>query len=98
MKRAGFARRSPRPEGSSYNRCVTTLLIVEDDSTVRETLALNLRSEGYTVETAEDGEMALEKARLVNPDLVVLDVMLPKLDGLTLLRILRRESRVPVVS
>ena len=76
---------------------MTTLLIVEDDSTVRETLALNLRSEGYTVETAEDGEIALEKARLVNPDLVVLDVMLPKLDGLTLLRILRRESRVPVI-
>lgn len=85
----------PRSEG--YNRYVTTLLIVEDDTTVRETLALNLRSEGYLVETAEDGEMALEMARLINPDLVVLDVMLPKLDGLTLLRILRRESHVPVI-
>jgi DNA-binding response OmpR family regulator len=76
---------------------VTTLLIVEDDATVRETLALNLRAEGYVVETAEDGEQALERTRQVNPDLVVLDVMLPKLDGLTLLRILRRKSRVPVI-
>jgi len=76
---------------------VTKLLIVEDDATVRETLALNLRSEGYEVETAEDGELALERARRISPDLVVLDVMLPKLDGLTLLRILRRESRVPVI-
>ncbi len=76
---------------------MTKLLIVEDDPTVRETLALNLRSEGYEVETAEDGELALEKARRIGPDLVVLDVMLPKLDGLTLLRILRRESRVPVI-
>lgn len=85
------------PWSEGYNRCVTTLLLVEDDTTVRETLALNLRSEGYQVETAEDGEMALEMARRINPDLVVLDVMLPKLDGLTLLRILRRESRVPVI-
>ncbi len=76
---------------------MTTLLIVEDDATVRETLALNLRSEGYQVETAEDGEQALELARKAKPDLVVLDVMLPKLDGLTLLRILRRESQVPVI-
>ncbi len=76
---------------------MTKLLIVEDDATVRETLALNLRSEGYEVETAEDGELALERARRISPDLVVLDVMLPKLDGLTLLRILRRESRVPVI-
>lgn len=76
---------------------MTTLLIVEDDATVRETLALNLRSEGYQVETAQDGEQALELARRAKPDLVVLDVMLPRLDGLTLLRILRRESQVPVI-
>jgi DNA-binding response OmpR family regulator len=76
---------------------VTTLLIVEDDDTVRETLALNLRSEGYIVDTAQDGEQALEKVRHIKPDLVVLDVMLPKLDGLTLLRIMRRESGVPVI-
>ncbi|NIM96378.1 MAG: response regulator [Anaerolineales bacterium] len=74
-----------------------TILVVEDDTTVRETLALNLRSEGYDVHEAEDGEQALVLAREVGPDLVVLDVMLPKLDGLTVCRILRRESQVPII-
>jgi DNA-binding response OmpR family regulator len=72
-------------------------MIVEDDTTLRETLALNLRSEGYEVVEAEDGEVGLERAREAALDLVVLDVMLPKLDGLTLCRILRRESRVPII-
>jgi CheY-like chemotaxis protein len=69
---------------------MTTILIVEDDDTVCETLALNLRSEGYEVHTAGDGELGLELARAINPDLVVLDVMLPNLDGLTVCRLLRK--------
>jgi DNA-binding response OmpR family regulator len=73
------------------------ILIVEDDETVRETLALNLRAEGNQVCQAGDGEEALELARELEPDLVVLDVMLPKLDGLTVCRILRRESQVPII-
>jgi DNA-binding response OmpR family regulator len=76
---------------------MTKILIVEDDATVRDTLALNLRAEGYVVSTAEDGEQALEVAREENPDLIVLDVMLPELDGLTVCRILRRESQVPII-
>jgi DNA-binding response OmpR family regulator len=76
---------------------VTSVLIVEDDSTLRQTLALNLRAEGYQVEEAEDGEAGLAAARAVAPDLVVLDVMLPKLDGLTVCRVLRRESEVPII-
>jgi DNA-binding response OmpR family regulator len=76
---------------------VTRILVVEDDATVRDTLALNLRSEGYKVFTAEDGEEALDKAREKKVDLVVLDVMLPKLDGLTVCRILRKESEVPII-
>jgi DNA-binding response OmpR family regulator len=76
---------------------MTGILVVEDDATVRETLALNLRSEGYEVVEAEDGEEALSRAREEGPDLIVLDVMLPKLDGLTVCRILRRESRVPII-
>jgi DNA-binding response OmpR family regulator len=76
---------------------VTTILIVEDDPTVRETLALNLRGEGYTVEVAEDGEAGLAKARALKPDLLVLDVMLPLLDGLTVCRAVRRESQVPII-
>jgi DNA-binding response OmpR family regulator len=73
------------------------ILIVEDDATVRETLALNLKAEGHTVHGAEDGEAGLRLARESKPDLVVLDVMLPRLDGLTVCRILRRESDVPII-
>jgi DNA-binding response OmpR family regulator len=73
------------------------ILIVEDDATVRDTLALNLRAEGYVVSTAGDGEQGLEQARSAQPDLIVLDVMLPEMDGLTVCRILRRESQVPII-
>jgi DNA-binding response OmpR family regulator len=73
------------------------ILLVEDDATVRETLALNLRSEGYTVHTAEDGETGLRLGRELTLDLVVLDVMLPQLDGLTVCRVLRKESQVPII-
>ncbi len=76
---------------------MSKILIVEDDNTTRDTLALNLRAEGYKVLTAEDGEEGLRKARDLSPDLLVLDVMLPKLDGLKLCRILRRESDVPII-
>jgi DNA-binding response OmpR family regulator len=76
---------------------MTCILIVEDDATVRETLALNLRAEGYEVDQAEDGEVGLRLARERKPALVVLDVMLPQLDGLTVCRILRRESDVPII-
>lgn len=73
------------------------LLVVEDDATVRETLALNLKAEGHEVFQAEDGEAALRLGRELKPDLIVLDVMLPGLDGLTVCRILRRESDVPII-
>jgi len=73
------------------------ILIVEDEATVRETLALNLRAEGYEVATASDGEAGLAEARSGKPDLVVLDVMLPRLDGLTVCRLLRRESALPII-
>jgi DNA-binding response OmpR family regulator len=73
------------------------ILLVEDDDTVRETLALNLRAEGYDVVTAADGETGLAEGRTAAADLVILDVMLPKLDGLTVCRLLRRESSVPIL-
>ena len=76
---------------------MTKLLLVEDDQTLRETLAYNLAREGYEVKQAGDGLTALDLAREHCPDLVVLDIMLPGLDGLTVCRTLRRESDVPIV-
>ena len=73
------------------------LLLVEDDPSIRETTQLGLEAAGFEVETAADGEDALIRFRHRRPDLVVLDVMLPKRDGLEVCRIMRRESSVPVV-
>lgn len=80
-----------------YNPSMPKVLVVEDDDTVRDTLALNLRGEGYEVETAGDGEAGLRAGREGDFDLVILDVMLPKMDGLTVCRVLRKESDVPII-
>ncbi|MGA9531407.1 MAG: response regulator transcription factor [Anaerolineales bacterium] len=82
---------------TGYNAGVEKLLLVEDDDTVRETLALNLRLAGYQVETAADGERGLSLAQDTAFDLLILDVMLPKLDGLTVCRIVRQASDVPII-
>ncbi len=76
---------------------MTKLLLVEDDQILRETLALNLVREGYEVIHTGDGIAALNLVREHQPDLVLLDIMLPGLDGLTVCRTLRRESQVPIV-
>ena len=76
---------------------MTKILIVEDEATVRETLALNLRAEDFEVLTAADGVSGLRLAREAAPDLVILDLMLPELDGLSLCRMLRRDSSVPII-
>ena len=73
------------------------ILVVDDDVTLQETLAYNLKKEGYTVEVAGDGDAALEMARSAKPDLVVLDVMLPGMDGFEVCRILRQEANIPVL-
>lgn len=74
-----------------------TILVVDDEPTLRETVAYTLRREGFVVETAAEGTRALAIARERNPDLVVLDVMLPGMDGLQVCRALRRESTVPII-
>jgi len=76
---------------------MSKILIVEDEATVRNTLALNLRAEGYEVLTSGDGAEGLSLAREQTPDLIILDLMLPQLDGLSLCRILRRDSDVPII-
>ncbi len=73
------------------------ILIVEDEPTLLATLRYNLEREGYAVTTAPDGEAALALARGERPHLVLLDVMLPKMDGLEVCRILRRETAVPIL-
>jgi DNA-binding response OmpR family regulator len=73
------------------------LLVVEDEPTLRALLTQNLTQEGYEVVAAGDGEAGLAMARAHTPDLCVLDVMLPLLDGLSLCRILRKESGVPII-
>lgn len=75
-----------------------TLLIVEDDPSISVGLRMNLESEGYRVILAEDGEIGLRLARTEKIDLMILDVMLPKLNGLEILRQVRREGRLmPII-
>lgn len=73
------------------------ILVVDDEIALQETLAYSLKKEGYSVEVAGDGNLGLEMARNVKPDLVVLDVMLPGKDGFEVCRILRQESNIPVL-
>jgi two-component system OmpR family response regulator len=73
------------------------VLIVEDDPNLLETLRYNLRKESYDVVTAVDGEQALEAARREKPDLIILDLMLPKVSGFEVCRILRKEMIVPIL-
>ncbi len=73
------------------------ILIVEDDKTLQETLAYNLERQGYFVKTAGDGKEGIRFAREIAPDLIVLDIMLPVLDGFEVCRILRQESNVPIL-
>jgi DNA-binding response OmpR family regulator len=73
---------------------MTTVLVVEDEITVLDTLAYNLQQEGYKVITAEDGEQALEVIRSKKLDLIILDIMLPRLDGLAVCRIVRKEPDI----
>lgn len=73
------------------------VLIVEDEPSLVETISYNLREEGYKVCTAADGITALDVMKNESPDLVLLDVMLPGVDGLEVCRLIRRESDVPII-
>lgn len=76
---------------------MTTILLVEDDPTLSETLRYNLEREGYEVLHAADGVVGLDLARREQPDLVILDIMLPRLDGFSICRILRQEGDTPIL-
>jgi DNA-binding response OmpR family regulator len=75
-----------------------TILVVEDEPSLQETLLYNLEKQGYRVEAAGDGRSALEAARRLQPDLIVLDIMLPELDGVEVCKTLRRENfQFPII-
>jgi two-component system, OmpR family, response regulator MtrA len=74
-----------------------TILLVEDDPSIREVTAIGLRAAGFTVETANDGRAGLDRFAAGGIDLLLLDVMLPRMDGLEVAREIRRSSTVPIV-
>ena len=74
-----------------------TVLVVEDDDSLQDVLTYNLTKKGYRVLQAFDGDEALDLARERNPDVIVLDIMLPGLDGLEVCRIVRREMATPIL-
>ena len=73
------------------------ILVVEDDATLLDIIKYNLKRDEYEVSTAADGAEALEQAWNAKPDLIILDLMLPKLSGLEVCRILRKEMTVPIL-
>jgi DNA-binding response OmpR family regulator len=74
-----------------------TVLVVEDESSLASTLSYNLRKNGFNVMQASDGVEGLQVARRDNPDVIVLDLMLPRMDGIEVCRRLRADSDVPII-
>jgi len=74
-----------------------SVLVVEDDQNIRELLQMYLEKEGYAVTTADDGQQGLEKYRAIRPDLVLLDLMMPGLDGWAVCRAIRADSQTPII-
>jgi two-component system response regulator RegX3 len=75
----------------------TTVLLVEDEESFIDALTVGLRREGFRVQVARDGAQALDLFDAVNPDLVLLDVMLPRISGIDVCRQLRKRSQVPII-
>ncbi len=85
------------PAASATTSAKATILLVDDEPHILELCRMYLEAEGFRTASAADGKEALVMARKVNPDLVVLDLMLPELDGWSVCRLLRQESDVPVI-
>jgi len=75
----------------------STVLVVDDEKNIVQLARLYLNKEGYEVEAAFDGLEALKKAKAVRPDLIILDIMMPEMDGLDVCRELRKTSNVPII-
>ena len=80
-----------------YKIAYNKVLVVEDDPNLLETLKYNLQKESYNVVTVTDGEQAVAIARREKPDLIILDIMLLKMNGFEVCRILRKEMIVPIL-
>jgi len=92
----GFAA-SPEDRSAAAAAPPRTILVVEDEASIAEAVATRLRSEGFSVTIAADGPSGIERCRNLDPDLVVLDLMLPGLDGLDVCREIQRDRPVPVL-
>ena len=75
----------------------STILVVDDEQNIVKLARLYLNKDGYQVEAAYDGAEALEKAKSIRPDLIILDIMMPEMDGLAVCRELRKTSNVPII-
>jgi CheY-like chemotaxis protein len=78
----------------------STILVVDDDPVIQKLLEVNFTIEGYAVEVAGDGAEAVEKARALSPDLIVLDVMMPKMNGLEAAKVLKGDpatASIPII-
>jgi DNA-binding response OmpR family regulator len=75
----------------------STILVADDEDSIVQLARLYLSREGFTVHTARDGQAALDSARRLKPDLIVLDLMMPRLDGWEVCRRLRKDSAVPII-
>lgn len=73
------------------------ILLIEDETAIADSVAYSLTSEGFDVQTAADGLAGLSKFRSFSPDLVILDLMLPKLSGLDFCRVIRKETSTPII-
>lgn len=74
-----------------------TVLVVDDEKNIVQLARLYLNNEGYRVEAAFDGRQAIDKFRAVRPDIIILDIMLPEMDGLSVCREIRKSSNVPII-
>ena len=76
---------------------IKTILVVEDEASIAEVVSLYLKRAGYNVQTASDGKQAMNSFERRRPDFVILDLMLPEMDGLSLTQWLRERSNVPII-
>lgn len=85
------------PSSSAGGESAPLILVADDDAHIVRLVSLYLGKAGYRVETAADGDETLRKVRVLNPDLLVLDIMMPGPDGLEVTRTLRRSSELPII-